>query len=1324
MDLRETFRLAIEKAKRLPSSRRVRRWTIGVVVALLIYTGFGFFGVPAILRRVLTGSVATSLHRQVSVGDISFNPYSLRLEIDKLYVAEREGGGAFVEIGHFDVEASWNSLWRFAPVVEHVVITDPTINIVRTAPNTFNFSDLIPPPKPAPAAAPPSKPFHFSVSNIQINGGAINFDDQALGQRHTVQDLRVDVPFLANLRAYVKVYVKPYVAMVVDGSKLAVAGTARPFGAEPESELVLNLRSLEISKYLAYVPRKLPITMPNGALSTYLLIHFVQSVQGPQIRIGGNVRLDQLDVRDQTGQPLVGFNQLLVTLNNVEPLHNYIHLAAIKLDGLKANLTLNADGTTNFTQLASSGGAPSPAAAPAANAPAVSAPAAPSAVPTPPAAAAASPSAAAPTPAATPSTASLSSPAASAAASPAASNPSIVQAAPAAPSGAPAAVAPAETPATGKPALDLQIVSIDVTNGAVSLHDNQAPTPVGAAMQSITAKVSDFHLGAGAPIPYSFGAALSGGGTIAAKGALDLAGFAATTDVTLSQIDVPALQGFAQSILAGKIAAGKVNASANVKAGFAPGKFNLHVEPAQASLDGFEIQLPERGQQPIRWKSIGAQLAMADLQAHQAIVDRLSTDGISVEVVRDPHGRLNLESLLKPAKTGPRGAHGEIKHERRTRAPRRRERRRREEKRPVTQPAKAPQWNLQVKTIAFDKTAIALRDETERPILKAAIAPLDVDLKNVTSDFARPFGVDIGATINRRGTLKITGDAAIRPLKANLRVVTRRLDLTPANAVLAARMNAVIARAMLSSNGAVRIAQERRTMRIGYRGDVTLGDVRMLDKLTRDLFTRWRALRFEHIDFAMGEGKPRVHLGAIVFDDFYARLILNRDGKLNLSDIIANPQAAPTSLTRAHGTVAAPAAPAPTPSPEATPQAAPPKPLPADVRIGEIRLAGGEANYTDNFIKPNYSADLTDITGKIGEISTNSAAPADVSLNALVNRNAPVSISGAINPLTPMAYVDITAKADGIDLPDLSTYSAKYTGYPITEGTLTVDVHYLLDQRNLTAQNHIRIDQLTFGDKVPQPSVFNLPVRLAVAILKDSQGRIDLSIPVSGSLNNPQFSLGSVIWYAFKNLIMKAITSPFKLLASALPGGGSAEGLSYVGFKPGFARMDAEDRKKLDQVAAALKQRNALRLDITGVVDPPLDTPGLREAKVDYLVRKRKAEDSGQENANLDELQITTGEYDKYLKQVYKAADISDKPRDFLGMAKSLPPAEMEKLLVANMKVSDADLTKLGQARAAVVRTYLAKQIDPGRLIVSPAKIAKGKPGENEPPTRTDLSLR
>lgn len=1290
------------RARGFINARRTRHWSLGILIVLVIYTGFGFFAVPAILRHVLVGSVAKSLNRSVSVGDIAFNPFHLRLEIGQLRIAERGSSSPFAEIGRFEVEASWNSLWHLAPIIEKVTVEQPTINIVRTAPNTFNFSDLVPPSKPTPAH--PAKPFRFSVSNIRISGGKISFDDRVLAQRHTIDDLVLDVPFVADLPADVKVYVKPQVRMVVDGSPLRIAGTARPFNTEPESELVLNLRSLEISRYLGYLPRKLPITMPHGALSTYFLIHFVQAPQGAQIRIGGSVRLDQLDVRNANGTPLVGLKRLSLALDNVEPLHSYIHLGAIKVDGLDAYLTLNRDGTTNLTQLLASGVGPGPSAQPSSSVPSAAAPRMASGAPQPSASATSGPP---PTPAAA-----ASSPVPSSAASAAPISPLLTQAAPAAVAGALTAPAAKTAPnPAGKPALNFQIVSLDLTNSAVHLQDNQLPAPVATAIQAIAARVDNFHLGAGPPIPFNFNAAMSGGGTIAAKGALDLAGSAATTNVTLAQIDVPALQGFAQSILAAKIAAGKLNASANVRAAFAPGQFNLHVEPAVATLDGFEILMPGRGAQPIKWNSVGTRIAMADLASRQATIDSLSTDGVSVEVVRERHGKLNLESLLKPPPGARRGGG-----------------RRKRGGRNATAVAAggAPPWRYQIGAIALEKTAITLLDQSPRHPLRATIAPLDVNLKNVTNDFAKPFGVAIDATVNRGGTLKVTGETALQPLKAKLRVVTRRIDLTPANDFIADRINATITRATLTSAGEVSvIAAPRRALRLGYRGNATLGDVRMLDKLTRDLFTRWRTLSFSRIDFAMGQGKPRVDVGAIALSNFYARVILNRDARLNLSEIMANPRQAPTSLTRAQPNGPAPATPAPVPTPAAggaPVAAAAPKPLPADIRVGRILLRRGEINYTDDFIRPNYSADLTAVAGKIGAFGTGLATPADVVLTGLVNGNAPVNINGSINPLTPMAYINIKAHADQIDLPALSAYSTKYTGYPITSGMLTVDVHYLLDQQKLTAQNHIRIDQLTFGDKVSQPSVYNLPLRLAVAILKDPQGRINLDIPVSGSLNDPQFSLGGIIWHVFSNLIMNAVTAPFQLLTAALPGSGGGAQLSYVGFKPGFARLSADDRSKLDKVAAALKQRAALKLKITGRVDPALDTPGLRAAMLDELIRRQKAKDSGTPPAGLDSLVFSDSDYDKYLTIVYKDAAIP-KPRDFVGLAKSLPPAEMKKLLIAHMKVTPADLPKLGQARAAAVRGYLAAQIAPARMDVAPAKIGAGKSAGNKPPTRVDLSL-
>jgi hypothetical protein len=587
----------------------------------------------------------------------------------------------------------------------------------------------------------------------------------------------------------------------------------------------------------------------------------------------------------------------------------------------------------------------------------------------------------------------------------------------------------------------------------------------------------------------------------------------------------------------------------------------------------------------------------------------------------------------------------------------------------------------------------------------------------------------VDGIVNQRGSFKISGNATPKPITAQLRVNTQNLDLAVANPYVASHLNTTIKRALLSMNGAFSMTDQRGRMLISYRGDTTLGNVRMLDKVTSQSFGGWSALSARRIDFRLGQGKPLIRVGAFSLTNFYGNVILNSNGRLNLSDIMGSSQAAPTSLTRENtdGIIAAQPpeslAPAHTTKGPAKP-ASPSKLLKADIAIGGVTLQGGHINYADYFIKPNYSANLTDVTGKVGGFGSVSTKPAEVDLRGRVSETAPLEIRGSINPLTPMAFVDMTAKADGVELPDLTPYSSKYTGYPITKGTLTVNIHYLLKEQELTAQNHIRLDQLTFGPRVQSKSALNLPIRLAVALLKNPQGQINLDIPVSGSLSDPQFSIGGVILGVLKNVILKAATSPFKLLASVAGGIGGNEQLEYVEFKPGYATLSPESREKLDTLAKALNARPALRLDISGRVDPKYDRGGLHYAMLDRLVKEQKIKDLANkgENVNPADVEVTQADYDKYLKRVYKAAKF-EKPRDFLGLDKSLPPDEMKKLLIAHMKVTDADLKRLADTRAEVVHQQLAKEVDPARLlIVAPKLNTEGIEGKSKT-TRADLSL-
>ena len=257
--------------------------------------------------------------------------------------------------------------------------------------------------------------------------------------------------------------------------------------------------------------------------------------------------------------------------------------------------------------------------------------------------------------------------------------------------------------------------------------------------------------------------------------------------------------------------------------------------------------------------------------------------------------------------------------------------------------------------------------------------------------------------------------------------------------------------------------------------------------------------------------------------------------------------------------------------------------------------------------------------------------------------------------------------------------------------------------------------------------MLNLPIALAVALLKNPRGQIDLKVPVSGSLSDPNFSIIAVILQVFKNLILKAVTSPFNLLASVAGQFSGGEQLDYVEFKPGYAQITQitrENRKKLEKLAKALNSRPALRLNISGRVDPAYDHDGLRAAMLERLVQREKTRQLANQGQNVNPatIQVSSAEYNKYLRRVYKSAKF-DKPRDFLGLDKSLPASEMTKLLLAHTNVTENDLQHLADARAQAVRQALSQQVDPARLfIIVPTLNAQGIKDKGNT-TRVDLSL-
>ena len=330
------------------------------------------------------------------------------------------------------------------------------------------------------------------------------------------------------------------------------------------------------------------------------------------------------------------------------------------------------------------------------------------------------------------------------------------------------------------------------------------------------------------------------------------------------------------------------------------------------------------------------------------------------------------------------------------------------------------------------------------------------------------------------------------------------------------------------------------------------------------------------------------------------------------------------------------------------------------ITIRKVTLQGGKVRYTDNFIKPNYSANLMDLGGAVTGLSSDPSSSANVDLHGEVN-SAPLAIAGRINPLKGNLSLDLKANVRGMELAPLSPYSGRYVGYGIDKGKLSFEVAYQVEDRKLTAQNRLILDQLRFGNKIDSPSATTLPVRFAVALLQDRNGVIDVNLPIDGSLDDPQFSMGGIIAKAILNILTKAVTQPFALLGSLFGGGG--EEMSALEFDPGHFAIPPASEAKLTSLAKALIERPALTLEITGRTDPEADHAGLQRAAIDRKVRALKSKDllARGEAVESGGTVEKAAEYPALLTRVYKDEKFA-KPRNLLGMQKELPVEEMERL--------------------------------------------------------------
>ena len=705
------------------------------------------------------------------------------------------------------------------------------------------------------------------------------------------------------------------------------------------------------------------------------------------------------------------------------------------------------------------------------------------------------------------------------------------------------------------------------------------------------------------------------------------------------------------------------------------------------------LRVGPEAQAQARWASLRVGDLSVDLNKQHAELAQLTLDSPQLELRRDRQGRWMVERWLKPQQPAP-----------------------------ADPQAKPWTWRLadvrvqggrvnyldeqpaEPVRLQLDRIELRLQD-VQPPGPNAPEVPLNLKLRAAAANGRNP------GTLASEGRLRLPGPEGRRPdLGWRGRVQVERFPVHALEPYLAEQLNLELLRADTSARGQLDLALPAGGLRLNAKLDVAVEDFRANTASPGEELLRWASLQLRGLQLRMAPGQPMgVEVAETVLSDYFARIAIDPNGRINLQDLVkkeGEPAAGPAQA----------AAPAPAPAAAAGSSAAAPAEPGPQIRFGPTSLVNGRIRFSDQFVRPNYTANLSEVTGSLSAFSNTPPAPgqplemATLALKGRAEGTATLDINGQINPLAQPLALDIKGAVRDLELPPLSPYTVKYAGYGIERGKLSLDVSYRIEPNGqLTASNQVILNQLAFGERVAGSNAPNLPVKLAVALLADRSGVIDVNLPISGSLNDPQFRLGPLIVRMIFNLIGKAVTAPFSLIANAFAGGGGDA--SEVRFEAGRAELDEGARQQLDSVAKALENRPALRLTIVGQSDLEAERAGWQRARLDAQLRAEKRRRLARAGGEVPaQIEFSAQERPELLREVYRRADLP-KPRNLVGLAKDIPLEEMEALLLAAQTPTADALRELAVQRAMLVKDYLASQRVPeDRLYLgAPKTAAAGK---------------
>ncbi|MDI3354622.1 DUF748 domain-containing protein [Pseudomonas sp. UYIF39] len=681
------------------------------------------------------------------------------------------------------------------------------------------------------------------------------------------------------------------------------------------------------------------------------------------------------------------------------------------------------------------------------------------------------------------------------------------------------------------------------------------------------------------------------------------------------------------------------------------------------SIAPFAIKAPD-GRPLAKLERLDISETTVDLAKQQVVVGKIRSKKLETWAALEADGQLDWQKLFasQPSKAAVKAKAEPASTPAAADSPK-----------PEPAPPSKP-WQVLLKDVQLRDYQVHLADRKAQPAVALDVGPLNLDLQNFDSLNGSPFNLKLDTGVGKQGKITADGIVNLAPVSAKLKVQTKDIDLRVAQSYITPFIRLELRSGMLGSDLTVDL-KSTEPLAFSVTGRAQVDQLHTLDTLkTRD-FLKWQQLVLEGLNYQHGDS---LSIDKVNLFQPYARFMINDDRTTNIDDLLI-PQPADSGAKTA---AAKPAG----------------KEKPLGIHIGGSAINDGSANFADFSLTPNFATAVQQLNGQIGTIDSRQAKPASVDIKGKVDRYAPVTIKGSVNPFDPMASLDIATSFKRVELTTLTPYSGKFAGYRIRKGRLNLDLHYLITKGQLKAENKVVVEQLQLGEKVDSPDAVSLPLKLAIALLKDVDGKISIELPVTGDLNNPQFSIMPIVWQTLRNLIVKAAAAPFKMIGGLVSGGGS-EDLGTVSFAPGSSDLSKDAEGSLVKLSQALKERPALRLEIEGTAAASSDGPLIaeqrleREYQYNYYKMLQRRGDKVPAQASL--VQVPDNEKGSLLEGIYRTRLKTQPPAEWKDLGKEERTVKMREGVIKFWSSSDVLLRQLGQERASSIKDYL---VDKGQL--------------------------